>query len=797
MCSFHVNKILILLFILIPVHLISQIQISFQDGVNGYNSTVDTYIDNTNPNSFLGSSPALLWDGEPSEYTTFIRFGNLFISQGGPIPDNSYIISATLTYYVFNNGDDAAVSEVLSSWNDSLTWNQFNFTNDIGPYIGNAESGIANSYENLDITNSLSTWSANPSLNNGWIFQFTGSDGCDIYSSERTIINQRPELTVVYSNNFPPNQPALVSPTDESTDIDLSPTLILNVSDPDYDNLSVRYFARAVSSAAGNFTLIGIPDTQYYTTYVYNNQYFYDQMNWIVANKDVLNIVFVSQFGDCVQNGNTDDSEWQVVNTAWSIVENSETTGLADGIPYGLNVGNHDQTPIGGGSSASTAKYNEYFGFSRIQGRAYYGGHYGSDNDNHYELYSAGGMDFILINLEYDTTPEQDVLDWADALLNTYGNRRAIVVSHYLIETDNSISPNAFGSQGQQIYDNLKDNSNLFLMLCGHNHGEGRRSDIFNGNTINTLLSDYQSYPNGGNGYLRIMEFRPGENKIYISTYSPSLDQFESDSNSEFVINYDMGSESFQEIGYVNGITSGSDAGFNWSSLSPETAYEWYVEISDGNNTTISPTWSFITESEDNTLPVTLSQFSATPFKEYILLNWLTESELFNLGFNVYRSDSENNSFLRISTYQNNSDLKGLGNSSTGKEYICVDSTVEENKNYWYQISDVDFTGKEIFHQVIPVITESFIPNNFTVGQNYPNPFNPETHIGYAIPKDSKVTIILYNVRGQTVATLFNEFQTAGNHIYDLYAGDLPSGIFFYKIQAAEHSLVKKMIHLK
>ena len=63
-------------------------------------------------------------------------------------------------------------------------------------------------------------------------------------------------------------------------------------------------------------------------------------------------------------------------------------------------------------------------GISRFNGRGYYGGHYGSDNDNHYELFSAAGMDFIIIHFEYDTTPEQGVLDWADNLLTIYSDRR-------------------------------------------------------------------------------------------------------------------------------------------------------------------------------------------------------------------------------------------------------------------------------------------------------------------------------------------------------------------------------------
>ncbi len=687
MCMKYVNIILILLFI-IPVKVLSQNQtIIFQDGVDGYDGTIDTYIDNSNPNSSFSSSTSLLWDEAPAKRTTFIRFDNIFVSPGGSIPDNSYIISATLTYYVYDLGDNAIVSEVLSSWDNSLTWNQFDFDNDIGIFIGTAESGTTNTYESIDVTSSLSSWSSNPSLNHGWIFQFTGDGGSRIYSSEWTTVNQRPVLTVVYSENFPPNQPTLISPIDNSTDITLSPSLIVNVSDPENDNLQVNYFARAISSSV-NFTIIGVPDTQHYTDNVNNNQYFYDQTNWIVANKDALNVVFISQLGDCVENGDTFDSEWQVVNTAWTMVENPVTTGLVDGMPYGLNVGNHDQSPVNGGSTASTLKFNQYFGFSRFQGRMYYGGHYGSDNDNHYELFSASGMDFIIINLEYDTTPEQVVLDWADALLKTYSNRRAILVSHYLIEADDEPSPSAFGTQGQIIYDDLKDNSNLFLMLCGHRTTEGRRSDVFSGNTIHTLLSNYQGRPNGGNGFLRIMEFRPSENKIYISTYSPSLNQYETDSNSEFVLDYNMGSEPIQQIDNVNNVVSGSNVSFTWSSLSPETEYEWYVEVSDGNNTTMGPIWSFTTEEEDISLPVFVSSFTAARSENEIYLEWLVGSELENAGFIIEKSvESESSPFFEIASYVTMDELKGRGNASDIKFYSFVDRDILKGQTYFYRLS--------------------------------------------------------------------------------------------------------------
>ncbi|MGH7930493.1 MAG: PKD domain-containing protein, partial [Candidatus Binatia bacterium] len=157
--------------------------------------------------------------------------------------------------------------------------------------------------------------------------------------------------------------------------------------------------------------------------------------------------------------------------------------------------------------------------------------------DNHFSLFSAGGMDFIVVYLEFDPAANPTVLAWADELLKTHVNRRAIVVSHYITEAGN---PAPFGVQGQAIYEALKGNANLFLMLSAHRPNEGRRTDIFNGNTVHTLMSDYLARANGGDGWLRILEFSPANNRIRVRTYSPTLNQFETDADSEFTLSYDM-----------------------------------------------------------------------------------------------------------------------------------------------------------------------------------------------------------------------------------------------------------------
>ena len=380
--------------------------------------------------------------------------------------------------------------------------------------------------------------------------------------------------------------PALVAPAAGATSVARPASLSARVTDPDSATHDLRFFGRTSVAAQPDFTIVVLPDTQFYSesfpaTYTAQTQ-------WIMNNRSALNIQYVAHVGDIV-NVASQISQWNNADTSMRILE-TPIAGFPDGLPYCPSVGNHDIQ-----SGGITTNFNTYFGVSRFQGRGYYGGHFGSDNDNHFNLFSAGGMDFIVISLEYDTTPDQPVLDWADALLKAHPTRRAIVASHYITGTGN---PAAFGTQGQAIYDNLKDNPNLFLLVCGHVCGEGRRSDVFGSNTVHSILTDYQCRANGGSGWLRTMTFSPANDTITFKTYSPTLNQFEVDADSQFTLSHDMpggASGAFTQIGSVSAVQVGTTASVTWSNLAAGTSYEWYAEASDCQHTVATSTRTFTT----------------------------------------------------------------------------------------------------------------------------------------------------------------------------------------------------------
>ena len=91
-----------------------------------------------------------------------------------------------------------------------------------------------------------------------------------------------------------------------------------------------------------------------------------------------------------------------------------------------------------------------------------------------------------------------------------------------------------------------------------------------------------------------------------------------------------------------------------------------------------------------------------------------------------------------------------------------------------------------------------FVPGSFTLEQNYPNPFNPSTNIRFSLNRPSKVTLGIYNVKGQLVKkVLNNEYRAAGSHLQNVDMSNLPSGVYIYVLQAGNKKLARKMMLLK
>ncbi len=192
------------------------------------------------------------------------------------------------------------------------------------------------------------------------------------------------------------------------------------------------------------------------------------------------------------------------------------------------------------------------------------------------------------------------------------------------------------------------------------------------------------------------------------------------------------------------------------------------------------------------TLPVEFAVFNAVTTSTGVLLNWSTATESNNAGFKIERSP-DGKEWTRIGF------VKGNGTTTELHSYSFKDKDLISGK-YYYRLDQKDYDGKNNYSEIISV--EIVSPEEYSLEQNYPNPFNPTTTIKYSIPKDEFVTLTVYNVLGNIIATLVNDWKTAGSYevTFNAEADDekLSSGIYFYKLKAGNDFIkINKMTFLK
>ncbi len=137
----------------------------------------------------------------------------------------------------------------------------------------------------------------------------------------------------------------------------------------------------------------------------------------------------------------------------------------------------------------------------------------------------------------------------------------------------------------------------------------------------------------------------------------------------------------------------------------------------------------------------------------------------------------------------------GLG--TYGGDYIGISSGNGKIFPFWFDDKTGTMQAWTCAVTALPVGiagNNNEIPSSFELKQNFPNPFNPNTSISFNLPKESAVTLEVFDITGKNVATLVNETKAAGKYSYDFNANDLSSGIYFYKLTADGFVSTKKMI---
>jgi hypothetical protein len=198
----------------------------------------------------------------------------------------------------------------------------------------------------------------------------------------------------------------------------------------------------------------------------------------------------------------------------------------------------------------------------------------------------------------------------------------------------------------------------------------------------------------------------------------------------------------------------------------------------------------FILASDDNQLPVELTEFGFRKVDFGIELHWKTATELNNSGFEVQRR-SENRG--ASAEWQVLGFVRGAGTTTEAQSYSFLDRTASGKVQY--RLKQIDFDGQFEYSNIIEV--DAGAPKQFALEQNYPNPFNPTTTISYQLPVASQVSLKVYDVLGREVMTLVNGKQEAGVYNLSLNGATLSSGIYFYRLQSGNFVQTKKMMLVK
>ncbi|MBA4019290.1 MAG: metallophosphoesterase [Pirellula sp.] len=288
--------------------------------------------------------------------------------------------------------------------------------------------------------------------------------------------------------------------------------------------------------AADSFTVVVMPDTQHYSEKF--PEQFHAQTEWIVKNVKNRRISAVLQLGD-VTNHNA-AAEWEVAQKAMSKLD-----GI---VPYFITLGNHDYSERGGCSDRTT-QYNDYFPLAKFRERPNFGGTYDREPErmeNSYQTFAVGGRKFLVLSLEFG--PRNDVVRWANEVAANYADHEAILITHaymYYDETrydwakygeSQTWNPHRYKvalnskddvNDGEQLWQKLvSKHENFILTLNGHVIGDGLGRTVTKtpaGRDVHQVLVNYQMKPNGGDGWLRLLEFKADGRSVAVSDYSPTL----------------------------------------------------------------------------------------------------------------------------------------------------------------------------------------------------------------------------------------------------------------------------------
>ncbi|WP_456441094.1 S8 family serine peptidase [Caldithrix abyssi] len=378
-------------------------------------------------------------------------------------------------------------------------------------------------------------------------------------------------------------------------------------------------------------------------------------------------------------------------------------------------------------------------------------------------------------------------------------------------------------SWGSSNVGGLEDAVNYFLYNTTVNLGPANRVRLIfkaAGNDNDTATD----YLNGRDDVISVAATDENDQKASFSNYGTWVD-ISAPGNNIYTTYHDANSPETDVYASVSGTSmatpiAASVAALVWSHNPALTAPEVEQMLFDSADDldALNPSYAGLlgagrvnaaaaVQLSDQSLPVTLTSFEAQWTGENVQLSWQTASEIDNLGFNIYRSEHPDSAFFLLASFKDHSQLKGLGNSASGKSYFFTDtSPLQGGRTYFYLLEDVAFNGKSQKHGPASVsVPSAVLPERITLLPAFPNPFNQQTAIRLYVPdqlSSGAFTLSIFNGQGQKVRLLASGKLNAGWQRFIWNGRDengqaVSSGVYFCVIHSKDFKQARKLILIK
>ncbi|MFC6592138.1 metallophosphoesterase [Deinococcus lacus] len=271
------------------------------------------------------------------------------------------------------------------------------------------------------------------------------------------------------------------------------------------------------SEPESSFLVMALPDTQYYSAFW--PQHFMNQTTWLAQHAGRLNVKLTTHLGDIVDSP-VMFYQWDRADRAMNVLEQA-------GVPYSVLAGNHDIILSAADDTRRVKGGEEYlkrFTPARAAKNSTFGGR-DATGWNEYHTFTAAGQEFVVLALNWRVSAQ--TIEWAKGVMRAHPTAPVILTTHDLVGyTGGQLG---LSKNGEYLWKNLIEGSDqIFLTLNGHDYNDQFRGAHVSrvnaaGHRVDMALIDYQNGYQGGQGYLRALEFDLARNRIEMMTFSPSI----------------------------------------------------------------------------------------------------------------------------------------------------------------------------------------------------------------------------------------------------------------------------------